>query len=62
VWEKAIFTYKCSRLYNKESEGGIIWNDKGLSIDWGVEHPLLSEKDQKWPDLEKFTEISKGGL
>ena len=62
VLEKAIFTYKCSRLYNKESEGGIIWNDKGLNIDWGVDNPLLSEKDQQWPDLEKFTEISKGGL
>jgi dTDP-4-dehydrorhamnose 3,5-epimerase len=62
VLEKAVFTYKCSRLYNKESEGGIIWNDKGLNIDWGVDNPLLSEKDQQWPDLEKFTEISKGGL
>ena len=62
VWEEAVFTYKCSNLYNKESEGGIIWNDNELNIDWGVEEPLLSEKDQLWPDLKTFTEISKGGL
>ncbi|AKP50794.1 dTDP-4-dehydrorhamnose 3,5-epimerase [Cyclobacterium amurskyense] len=62
VLEAAVFTYKCSNLYNKESEGGIIWNDKQLNIDWGVDEPLLSDKDQLWPDIEKFTEISKGGL
>ncbi|WP_162342342.1 dTDP-4-dehydrorhamnose 3,5-epimerase [Cyclobacterium salsum] len=62
VLEDAIFTYKCSDVYHKESEGGIIWNDKQLSIDWGVDNPLLSEKDQSWPDLKKFEELSRGGL
>ncbi|SHM33087.1 dTDP-4-dehydrorhamnose 3,5-epimerase [Cyclobacterium lianum] len=62
VWEDAVFSYKCSNLYHKESEGGIIWNDKQLSIDWGVADPLLSEKDQGWPGLKEFEEISRGGL
>lgn len=40
-----IFTYKCSDFYNKASEGTIIWNDTDIDIDWGIENPILSEKD-----------------
>ncbi len=42
-----IFSYKCDNYYNKESERGIIYNDKNLSIDWGYtkENLILSEKD-----------------
>jgi len=41
------FAYKCDNYYNKESEGGIIYNDPILGIDWGLkkEEVLLSEKD-----------------
>ncbi|MFC4870489.1 dTDP-4-dehydrorhamnose 3,5-epimerase [Negadavirga shengliensis] len=61
VWEDAVFSYKCSALYHKESEGGIIWNDMELNIDWGVADPILSEKDKSWPNLETFrTESGKG--
>lgn len=42
-----VFSYKCSGFYHKESEGCIIWNDPQLSIDWGIEDPLLSEKDME---------------
>jgi dTDP-4-dehydrorhamnose 3,5-epimerase len=38
--DKAIFSYKCDNFYNKQSEGGIIYNDDDLNIDW-----VLSEKD-----------------
>ncbi len=62
VWEDAVFTYKCSDPYHKESEGGIIWNDIELSIDWGVKDPILSDKDREWPSLESFQKISGGGL
>ena len=40
-----IFTYKCTGVYNKESEGALLWSDKDLNIDWGVENPLVSDKD-----------------
>lgn len=40
-----IFQYKCSQYYNKESECSIIWNDPDLHIQWGIDHPLVSEKD-----------------
>lgn len=41
-----IFAYKCTNLYNKESEGAVLWNDSQLNIDWGIDAPLVSEKDQ----------------
>jgi len=43
--EDSIFSYKCSNVYNKESESGIVWNDKDLAIDWGISNPNVSEKD-----------------
>ena len=46
--EIATFTYKCDEFYHPEDEGGIIWNDKDINIDWPIDfEPLLSEKDKK---------------
>lgn len=45
------FLYKCSDFYDPASEHGIIWNDPGLAIAWGVEQPLVSEKDAKYSTL-----------
>lgn len=47
--EDSIFSYKCTNLYNKASESGIIWNDADLNIDWGVSNPIVSEKDLVLP-------------
>jgi dTDP-4-dehydrorhamnose 3,5-epimerase len=45
--ETAIFFYKCDNFYNKESEGGIIYNDSDLNIDWNFSEKdlIISEKD-----------------
>lgn len=45
--ETAVFAYKCDNNYNKESEGGICYDDPTLNIDWGVpvSERKLSEKD-----------------
>lgn len=51
ISDYALFTYKCSDLYDPSSEKGIIWNDPGLAIDWPVTSPLLSEKDQQYQAL-----------
>jgi dTDP-4-dehydrorhamnose 3,5-epimerase len=53
--ETATFFYKCDNFYNKESEGGIIYNDPQLGIDWQfpASDLLISEKDQLLPTFEK---------
>ena len=52
--ETATFFYKCDNFYNKESEGGLIYNDKTLNIDWNLpeEELIISEKDTILPNLE----------
>jgi len=42
-----IFSYKCSGIYDKKSEGSLLWNDPDLNIDWKIENPIVSEKDKK---------------
>jgi dTDP-4-dehydrorhamnose 3,5-epimerase len=50
--EQCLFTYKCTNFYNKASEGGIIWNDPDLGIDWGIENPNISQKDLELPQFK----------
>lgn len=52
--DTAIFQYKVDNFYSKESEGGIIWNDKTIDVDWIIDEEdiILSEKDKKLPELE----------
>ncbi|MEI8202580.1 MAG: dTDP-4-dehydrorhamnose 3,5-epimerase [Bacteroidota bacterium] len=51
--DNTIFLYKCSNVYNKSSEGGIIWNDPDLNINWGIADPMLSDKDVLFPTLKQ---------
>ena len=46
--------YSCSNYRNKNSELGIIWNDKDLKIKWLVKKPILSKKDKNNITLRKF--------
>jgi dTDP-4-dehydrorhamnose 3,5-epimerase len=46
--ETALIYYKCSDFYSSQSEGGILWSDPDLSIDWPVKTPILSEKDSRY--------------
>ena len=50
--EKAIVQYKVDSAYNPLAESGIRYNDPDLGIDWQVDNPILSEKDQKLPFLK----------
>jgi dTDP-4-dehydrorhamnose 3,5-epimerase len=52
--EDSVFSYKCTAGYNKESEGGIIWNDSVLNIEWPIETPNVSEKDLILPNFESY--------
>ena len=44
--DQTIFSYKCTEYYDPKSESGIMWNDKTLNINWNIENPILSGKDQ----------------
>jgi dTDP-4-dehydrorhamnose 3,5-epimerase len=57
--ETATFFYKCDNFYNKESEGGIIYNDPAIAIDWNfdLENLLISDKDQVLPTLQNAKKV-----
>jgi dTDP-4-dehydrorhamnose 3,5-epimerase len=52
--EDTLFYYKCSNVYDKASESGIVWNDPTLKIDWPVKNPIVSEKDRQLPTFEEL--------
>lgn len=54
--EMALFSYKCSDFYNPKTEGGILWSDPDLKIDWPIPRPQLSEKDRSYPRLKAIEE------
>ena len=53
----AEFTYKCSDFYHPDDEGGLIWNDPEIGVEWplqeGVEL-IFSDKDQKWGNIAVY--------
>jgi dTDP-4-dehydrorhamnose 3,5-epimerase len=57
VSEEAVFQYKCTDYYAPEYDGGILWNDPEIGIEWplqGIEEVLLSEKDKKQQTFKVF--------
>lgn len=52
----AIFSYKCDNLYDKQAEGGIIYNDPTLAIDWKVPvgEMIVSDKDLLLPTFDQY--------
>ncbi|MCC9137172.1 dTDP-4-dehydrorhamnose 3,5-epimerase [Pontibacter silvestris] len=52
--DNTTFLYKCTNYYHKDSEGGILWSDPDLGIDWGIDEPLVSPKDAILPQLKDF--------
>ncbi|SHE37157.1 dTDP-4-dehydrorhamnose 3,5-epimerase [Clostridium fallax] len=55
--EEAIFNYKCTDFYAPEYDGGVLWNDPDIGIEWpidGIEEILLSEKDKNQKTLKEL--------
>lgn len=52
--ETALFLYKCTTSYNPSAEGGIIFNDPDLAIDWPIKEPVLTPKDLSLPLLKNI--------
>lgn len=57
--DSATFFYKCDNFYNASSEGGIIFNDKTINIDWNfpIDELIISEKDRGLPAIEKSRKV-----
>lgn len=57
--EYAEFAYKCTDFYHPNDEGGLLYNDPDIGIEWpGIEdiELTMSEKDMKWPGIKEYTE------
>lgn len=51
------FLYKADNYYAPEADAGIRWNDPEIGVEWGVENPILSEKDKNNPFLKDCKEL-----
>ncbi len=56
--ETADFCYKCSDYYHPEDEFGVAWNDPDLALNWQLEQPRLSNKDQLYSALKAIPEAN----
>lgn len=55
--DEAEFAYKCTDFYHPGDEGGILWSDSEIGIDWPIENEMkliISEKDQQWPSIRNM--------
>jgi len=55
--ESAEFAYKCTDFYHPNDEGGLLWSDSDIGIDWPIlpdMQLIISEKDQKWSGIRDF--------
>lgn len=60
----AEFAYKCTDFYHPNDEGGLAFDDPDIGVEWPVsdrEVLVMSEKDQKWDGIKKYTENRKNG-
>lgn len=63
VSDEAELLYKTNNEYCAELDRGVLWNDEDINVDWGVENPILSEKDKIQPKLKDLNlEELKGVL
>jgi len=64
--DNTIVQYKCTAFYSSEDERGILYNDTDLSIDWGINNPIVSEKDLqnnlcKMPENPRLLSLGMNG-
>lgn len=54
--DEAVFTYKCTEFYHPEDEGGFIWNDSDIAVEWPITpdmNLIFSDKDTKLPTFKQ---------
>jgi dTDP-4-dehydrorhamnose 3,5-epimerase len=52
--ENTVFSYKCTQVYNRESEECIIWNDPDLKITWPEKTPIITDRDRNGKRFKDF--------
>lgn len=52
--------YKVDNFYSPRHEGGVLWNDDVLNIDWPVLNPIISKRDGQLPSFEDFCKNHEG--
>lgn len=60
----AEFAYKCSDFYHPGDEGGLMYNDPDIGVEWPFEpgtELIMSDRDQKWGGIKEYTESRKNG-
>ena len=59
--DEAVFAYKCTDFYHPNDEGGIIYNDPDIGINWPIEgmELIMSEKDTKWKGIKETFNFDK---
>jgi len=46
--------YKCTDYFDQDDEGGVLWNDPDIKIDWPIREPIISERDSMYPTLKNI--------
>ena len=60
----AEFAYKCSDFYHPGDEGGLMYNDPDIGVEWPFEpgtELIMSDRDKKWGGIKEYTENRKNG-
>ncbi len=58
--DEAIFSYKCTDFYHPNDEGGLLWSDPGIGVEWPMPEGMtekdliISDKDQKWSGIDSY--------
>lgn len=53
--ETVHFLYKCSDVYMPQDEGGVLWSDPDIGVEWPLDHPIVSGKDSRLPLLSELS-------
>ena len=53
--EQVDLHYKVSRFYDPSDEGGVLWNDPDLGINWPLERPIIKKRDAEFPRIKDLT-------
>jgi dTDP-4-dehydrorhamnose 3,5-epimerase len=49
--------YKCTDYFDSDDEGGLLWCDSDLGIDWPIDHPIIHNRDSEFPVLREISNL-----